>query len=116
MNKIEFLRHFGFQAGVEDQDNKLPDLSLTASESEYGHLFLEGYKTGYKEASTKSWYMVGLDKVTNEVSNYFIDLGAEGNSWTKNKADATKFPTRESVSNRLRFFSCGRGNYGMIWE
>lgn len=117
MNKPNFLIQLGFQDGVDDHDNKLPDLSLTAASAiDYGNFYLEGYKKGYEIAATKSWYMVGLDKLTNEVNNYLIDLGEKGNAWTGDKEKATKFPTREAVTKRLRDFSCGRGNYGMIWE
>jgi hypothetical protein len=116
MNKIDFLKKLGFQDGVSDHDNKEPNLYLTASAIDYGNFYLEGYKKGYEIASTKSWYMVGLDKVTNKTNNYLIDLGDKGNDWTHDKEKATKFPTRESVTERLRNFSCGRGNYGMTWE
>jgi hypothetical protein len=116
MIKVDFLKATGFRDGIDDHDYGRPDLSLTASVNDYGYFYLEGYKKGYEIAAIKSWYMVSYEKVTNKIDGYFIDLGEKGNDWTSDKGKATKFPTREAVSNRLNSFSCGRKNYGMTWE
>ena len=71
----DFLNQLGFQDGVSNHDNKEPNLYLTAVTADYGNFYLEGYRKGYEMAATKSWYMVGLDKLTNKVNNYFMFYG-----------------------------------------
>lgn len=115
MDIVKFLRYTGFEQGVNDYDDKNLDLSLTASTSEYGSIYWDGYREGYKTAATKSWYIVALNKAKWRKS-YLIDLKSAGTDWTYDKEKATKLRSRAAATSRLNQFGENRVFYKVAWE
>ena len=112
MGREDAFYQMGYQNGVEDHDNKLP-MDVVIPEK-YGSLYIDGYKKGYEDAKSRSWYIVCVAEDYKTIKSY---MNGTDTGWGK-KDIATKFATRAIVTRRLNDLlnSVGRGSYMISWE
>lgn len=111
-NRENALKMFAFKQGIYDQNHQIVE---NLDENEYGKIYVEAYKEGYLEASTRGWYFVSLDKTTGEINNWYKEL-PDGNTWVSEKSEATNFITEEAVKNFHMNWQCGRCSYIYTWR